>query len=507
VNQTNNNPLIYHSKTWQFMLLSVFAIGVLLIFLLNLSAMAQTTATSGVHSQFHHFITRDGTRLMDGAKEFRFLGLDAPALLQNEDQVKPDFSNRFPDEYEIRDTLTTIRQMGGRATRCYTFSIHKSGDSIPVYINGIRQYNEDAFRTFDRVLLLANQIGIRIIVPIIDVHDFYGWGGIQEFAAFRHKSAEQFWIDPELRQDFKNLLWDVLNRTNTLTGVQYKNDPAILAWQLGNELDCFPWNNPDKRPIMAAWSLEMASYIHSIDTNHLVMEGRAGRWEEVAANPSIDILSKHYYVYFSGEKNLYKWCRGDKQRANGYGKVFIVDEFGLGATTNLLDLMNEIITSGTSGGLLWSLRSHRQDGGFYSHDEAGGYKSYHWPGFPSGDFQDETHLLGLLRARAFAIRHAVEEPLPRPSAPFLLPIRKHAISWQGSVGASSYILQRCETGSDNWTTIATHITDDREPPLYLDQHTPTGKKLSYRVIACNSIGQSPPSNVVNADDTTLHSSP
>jgi hypothetical protein len=448
---------------------------------------------------------------MDGAEEFCFFGLDAPELLQNQHQVKPDFSNRFPDEYEIRDALTTIRQMGGLATRCYTFPIHRSGDSIPVYITGIRQYNEDAFRTFDRVLLLANQIGIRIIVPIIDGHDFYYVGGIKEFAAFRHKSAEQFWTDPELRQDFKNLLWDIINRTNTLTGVQYKNDPAILAWQFGNELDCFPGKpkrDPKKwDPILATWSLEMASYIHSIDTNHLVMEGRAGRWEEVAANPAIDILSRHYYVYFSGEKNLYKWCRSDKQLANGYGKVFIVDEFGLGATTNLLDLMNEIITSGTSGGLLWRLRSHRRDGGFYSHEDAGSYKSYHWTGFPPGDFQDETHLLRLLRAKAFAIRHAVEEPLPRPSAPFLLPIRKHAISWQGSVGASSYILQRCETGSDNWTTIAAHITDDREPPLYLDQHTPTGKKLSYRVIACNSTGQSPPSNVVNADDTTPHSSP
>ena len=79
-----------------------------------------------------------------------------------------DNSNRFPDEFEIRDTLITIRQMGGTATRCFTLSVRSKGDKqdAPVYIKGIRQYNEEAFRTLDKVLQICNELDIRLIFPL-----------------------------------------------------------------------------------------------------------------------------------------------------------------------------------------------------------------------------------------------------------------------------------------------------------------------------------------------------
>ncbi|MCG6923140.1 MAG: hypothetical protein LJF15_18950, partial [Acidobacteria bacterium] len=46
--------------------------------------------------------------------------------------------------------------------------------------------------------------------------------------------------------------------------------------------------------------------------------------------------------------------------------------------------------------LVWSLRSHRREGGFYWHSEpfgSGLFKAYHWPGFASGDDYDERDLL------------------------------------------------------------------------------------------------------------------
>ena len=57
--------------------------------------------------------------------------------------------------------------------------------------------------------------------------------------------------------------------------------------------------------------------------------------------------------------------------------------------------MNTIISTGTSGGQLWGLRPHNREGGFYWHGEGTSgplfqLRSYHWPGFPSGERYDES---------------------------------------------------------------------------------------------------------------------
>lgn len=38
----------------------------------------------------------------------------------------------------------------------------------------------------------------------------------------------------------------VTGRTNTFTGVQYKNDPAVFGWNLYNELRCPSAQNQDE---------------------------------------------------------------------------------------------------------------------------------------------------------------------------------------------------------------------------------------------------------------------
>ena len=90
------------------------------------------------------------------------------------------------------------------------------------------------------------------------------------------------------------------------------------------------------------------------------------------------------------------------------------------------------IDDGISGALLWSLRMHRREGGFYWHMEVGTgrniYKAFHWPGFASGDRYDERAVLKLMRDKAFEIRGVPPPPLERPAPPKLLPIEKSAQS-------------------------------------------------------------------------------
>ena len=96
----------------------------------------------------------------------------------------------------------------------------------------------------------------------------------------------------------------------------------------------------------------------------------------------------------------------------------------MGNTKVLTALMDEVIQDGTSGALLWGIRSHRRDGGFYYHDESGGYASYHWPGYQSGDKVDERNLLKVLREKAYQIRGETIPPVPIPEpVPLLLAIK------------------------------------------------------------------------------------
>ena len=84
------------------------------------------------------------------------------------------------------------------------------------------------------MIAAAHRHRVRLILPFIDQWSW--WGGTAELAGFRGKKPEEFWTDPQVIEDFKGIVTFVLNRVNTVTGVRYRDDKAILAWETGNEL-------------------------------------------------------------------------------------------------------------------------------------------------------------------------------------------------------------------------------------------------------------------------------
>ena len=475
-------------------------------------------ATAAMNKDAWPIIVRRGDALDEGGRPFRFLGLAAPNLHQNEGQVLPDFSNRFPDEFEIRDVLRSMQQMGLRATRCFALSIAAPADGgVPVYITGRRTYNEEAFRTLDRVLALGHEYDVRVIIPLIISQSFFGWRGVDEFAALDGKPGGSFWTDPEIKGDFRDLIRYVLNRRNTMSGLLYRDDPAILAWQLGNE---FPSWWGDRRldektwkPRVTAWSCEMAACLKQIDSKHLVMEGGGDRATFIA-DPNIDVMSTHLYEYWNrlggGSTDLAALARADQSECRGK-KPLIIDEFGLGSLETIQQLMRAIREDGLAGGLLWGIRGHRRDAGFYYHNEGGTpVNSYHWPGFATGQAYDERRLLALLRSEAYAIRGEQLPPLPKPApAPVLLRVGA-GFSWRGSTGASSYTLERAPGVAGPWQVLAAGLEDSviadvrayeekrisAPESLYVDESAPAGTRCFYRLKAVNGAGETDYSYVV-----------
>lgn len=467
-------------------------------------------------------VIRKGDQLFEGDKIFRFLGFAAPNIQQNESQLRFDMSNRFPNEYEIRDILSGLQRVGSRATRIFSLSVFSQEDKLPVYITSSRNYNEEAFQCLDRILAYAPEYDIRIIIPFIASQRFKGFKGVDEFSILSGKQEGSFWTDKDVKEDFKHFLSFILNRKNSVNGIIYRNDPAILAWQLGNEFGSYYGDRglpkEEWSPKILEWSKEMAAYIKSEDPNHLVMEAGGADKEAFIEDPNIDIISEHLYEYWN-KKAGNPWqlapiaievrnqCKGKKP--------LIIDEFGLGSTENLEELVQTIIKEGITGGLMWSMRGHRRDGGWYYHNEGGTHvNSFHVPGFSAGFHYEEERILKMMTKYAYEIRGvSVPDELPPFPNPVLFQ-QGEGLTWRGSAGASHYTIERADNKNGPWKVIGTGLhdsvvadvinfeyTENASEPLVLfyDEFKEKSKKYFYRIKGENTAGATEYSNALKVE--------
>ncbi len=441
---------------------------------------------------FDHFISAHDGSLWDGTRPFRFISWNIPNLLIVEDNFSWNAPEewRLPDTFELNDALSTVQQLGGTVVRTYSLPIRRVGEdpSIPKYVLGPGQYNETAFQTMDEALKLANDHHIRLIIPFINN---WPWqGGRADVTAWRGKPADRFWDDPQEIADFEAIIRHVITRTNSITGIRYADDKAILCWETGNEV----------RGATVQWTAEIARFIKSLDPHHLVMDGYDSNIRpEILGNRDVDIVTTHQYPDGNAATSLADQVREDAKRVDGR-KAYIVGELGFFKTAEMKDGMLAIQKSGISGGLLWSLRFHDRDGGFYWHSEPGGgdlYKAFHWPPSPLNSAYDEMGLMDEERQQAFAIRKLSEPGVHAPPSPRLLPIANPgAISWQGSVGATGYSVERAPTSHGPWTVAVSSVDEawTQYHPLCSDENVPAGIWY-YRVLARNQAGMSAPSSI------------
>jgi mannan endo-1,4-beta-mannosidase len=156
--------------------------------------------------------------------------------------------------------------------------------------------NENAARALDFIIAEAGERGLRVLLSLENywnvrkntraragitamVHaaskDPEGPGGDYE--------REDFYTDPVARRIYRDYVQELLTRTNTVTGVTYRDDPTIFAWELLNEPRCEYCPDSD----IADWVNEMAAYVKSLDPNHLVTPGVEGFY---SAESSPDML-------------------------------------------------------------------------------------------------------------------------------------------------------------------------------------------------------------------------
>ncbi|MBI5684888.1 MAG: cellulase family glycosylhydrolase [Verrucomicrobia bacterium] len=455
-------------------------------------------------SRFQHFITRKGNKLYDGEKEFRFVGANMPGLVLPYDYTLslPE-RMRLPTPWEQEDAFKTLDQMNGRVVRTWNLPMcdPKAQPQPWHFVLGPGKFNEEAFKVVDNLFALANKYGVRVMLDLTAESGDY-LGGIGTYAAYRGKKRAEFYTDPQLKEDYKATVRHVLTRTNTITGVAYRDDKAVLAWQFGNEM----------HKASDEWLSEMAAYIKKLAPNHLVAETRHRPGQPLLVDPNIDLVTRHLYSNYRGVEDGWSGAmRAEMEKLSGARPMFI-GEFGpyidgkmfthenvVGETRKFLDYVQS--EPGICGALIWSMYFHHNDGGFYWHQimTYPAVWSYHWPGFPSADAQREIGIMTAMREAAFRIEGKPVPPVPVPDAPELLPIGDvPLLSWRGSTGATGYDIERAPKAGGSWKTIAKNVCDADVAyrPLYSDTTVRAGQTWFYRVIARNASGASKPSNVV-----------
>lgn len=236
----------------------------------------------------------------------------------------------------VREILHTGAKMG--LTVCRTWAFNDGGYHALQVSPG--KFDERVFKALDYVIAEARQQGIRLLLVL--VNNLRAYGGKTQYVNWAWQegvalssSNDSFYFDPTIRKYFKNYVKAVLTRKNTITGVEYRNDPAIFGWELMNEPRCVSDPSGDT---LQDWIDEMSAFVKSIDKNHLITIGVEGfygpkspkrntlnpeKWASDlgsdfvrnSKNPNIDFASVHIYPdhWFIDQefedhlKFVYKW--------------------------------------------------------------------------------------------------------------------------------------------------------------------------------------------------------
>lgn len=355
-------------------------------------------------SQDSLFVQRNGVNLGLGGRPFYAIGVNC-YYLQN--------LAAYGDTAHLIEIFREAQQLGITTVRAWGFfdGEDSTNPAIIQYAHG--QFAESGLRALDYVVAKAKEYSIRLIIPLVNNWDdfggmnqyvrwlarmtplttqqrFEGTGDIQKIYGAGGRSYvvhttetlahDDFYRDSTIRQWYKNYIGMLFNRVNVFTGRMYKDEPAILAWELANE----PRSSDRTGSLVSVWASEMSTYLKLIDTNHLIGVGEEGydvfssqyshissyadqQWlfDGTAGSsftmntslPNIDIASVHCYPEDWGipPSSAVTWMHDHQRLATVYNKPLIVGEVGIRRQMNVFfdGFFNVAFTENVSGILLW----------------------------------------------------------------------------------------------------------------------------------------------------------
>lgn len=253
-------------------------------------------------------------------------------------------------------------------------------------------YNEQQFALFDYIIQSAKAHNV-MLIPVFENY-WEAYGGIDTRLAWEglsggHPGRAKFFnkqVCPGCFTQYKNYVNYALNRVNHYSGVKYKDEPSIFAWELMNEpryQDVSADENASGATLRA-WVDEMGAYVKSIDANHLLGTGLEGHEAKygfggnegnpfvyIHQSPYIDFTSAHPYpdegwagLDIPKTKTLIRAWISDSH--NVVGKPFYMGEWNVHQdwTNWWSQIYTDFEAAGGDGSGFWWYKDGSGGGGF-----------------------------------------------------------------------------------------------------------------------------------------------
>jgi mannan endo-1,4-beta-mannosidase len=222
---------------------------------------------------------------------------------------------------------------------------------VPALMVSPGVYDEEVLDGLDFMLA---EIGKREMKAVMVLNNYWQWsGGMGQYVSWSEGSqipypgdwgefmeyVARFYDCRECQQWYRRHIEVIVTRLNPYTGLMYRDDPAIFAWELANEPRRYPYS----------WIDQTAAYIKSLDPNHLVTTGSEGTppgerqdFQRTHGGSHIDYATIHIWPqnwgwydpesptsYERAEKNALEYLNRHVFDAAVLQKPLVLEEFGL----------------------------------------------------------------------------------------------------------------------------------------------------------------------------------
>jgi len=267
------------------------------------------------------FVTTNGSQFELNGNPFYYAGTNCYYLMT---KAADPTSRGYVDE-----VLQDAHDMGLSVVRTWGFN-DGSGSNALQTAPGV--YNESVFQGLDYVLAKADELNMRVILPLVNNWDDYG--GMNQYVAWSPTATlhDDFYTDSNTRTYFQNYITTMVDRVNTVNGRRYGDDPTVLAWELANEA------RSSNGPALNQWIGDMSAYVDTAGVSQMVTTGMEG-WSGAAGNDfvanhswtSVDFATVHSWADHWGMNQTQAMDLFDQQLEDAtdtLGKPLVLEEFG-----------------------------------------------------------------------------------------------------------------------------------------------------------------------------------